>query len=130
MALGLIGLTVSDIGYDDSTSTGALVVGGATVAAATALRGVPSTGQKLNRSANCSWHVLQNFILTTSLSRWGSSELKLPIELIDWLYEAAIRSSKDPGASGAFHLLSKTRSSSSCMNLESELLMVQTLCGR
>jgi hypothetical protein len=84
VALEVMGLTVSDIGYDASTSTGAAAFGGATEgAAATALSGVPSTGQKLNRSANCSWHVLQNFILTTSLSRWGSSELKLPIELID-----------------------------------------------
>src|ERR1041385_4483775 len=82
-ATALGAATVSDIGYEASTSTGALAFGGATVAAATALRGVPSTGQKLNRSANCSWQVLQNFILTTSLSRWGSSELKLPTELID-----------------------------------------------
>src|ERR1051325_3398880 len=45
--------------------------GSFTVAAGTAVSGVPSTGQKLNLSANSSWHVLQNFIFTTSLSRVG-----------------------------------------------------------
>ena len=36
-------------------------------AARATLSGVPSTGQKLNLSANSSWHVSQNFIVTTSL---------------------------------------------------------------
>src|SRR5690349_18323076 len=44
---------------------------GSLTAAGTAVSGVPSTGQKLNLSANSSWHVLQNFIFTTSLSRVG-----------------------------------------------------------
>src|SRR2546429_372987 len=83
VAFGVIWLTVSEIGYDASTSAGALAFGDATVAACTSLNGVPSTGQKLNRSANCSWHVLQNFILTTSLSRWGSmTELRCSFMLI------------------------------------------------
>src|SRR5439155_14706280 len=64
-------LAVSATGYEASTSeAGALSVAGAT---GTALSGVPSTGQKLNLSANCSWHVSQNFIVTTSLPLWGLS---------------------------------------------------------
>src|ERR1041385_5268307 len=46
-------------------------IGSLTTAAGTAFSGVPSTGQKLNLSANSSWHVLQNFIFTTSLSLVG-----------------------------------------------------------
>src|ERR1051325_680683 len=63
--------TVSETGYEVSISAAAavLITGGS--GAGTALKGVPSTGQKLNRSANCSWHVLQNFIFTTSLPFWG-----------------------------------------------------------
>src|SRR5690242_2639543 len=65
--------TVSETGYEVSISAdaAALITGGS--AAGTTLKGVPSTGQKLNRSANCSWHVLQNFIFTTSLPLWGST---------------------------------------------------------
>jgi hypothetical protein len=47
--------------------------GALAVDAGTALSGVPSTGQKLNLSANSSWHVSQNFIVTTSLPLWGLS---------------------------------------------------------
>src|SRR5438132_14042469 len=62
-------VALSGAGYAVSISlTAALDVAGA--AAETTLSGVPSTGQKLNRSANSSWHVLQNFIATTSLFRW------------------------------------------------------------
>src|SRR6185369_981043 len=39
----------------------------------TAVKGVPSTGQKLNLSANSSSHTEQNFIDTTSSRLWGSS---------------------------------------------------------
>src|ERR1043165_234619 len=45
--------------------------GSLTGAVGTAVSGVPSTGQKLNLSANSSWHVLRNFIFSTSLSRVG-----------------------------------------------------------
>src|SRR3954465_11730942 len=79
----LFGAMVSDTGYDDSISADALICDGASATGETALRGVPSTGQKLNRSANCSLQVSQNFILTTSLSRWGSNtELKLAFMLV------------------------------------------------
>ena len=36
-------------------------------------KGVPSTGQKLNLSANSSLQVEQNFIVTTSFWLWGNS---------------------------------------------------------
>src|SRR5260221_685641 len=62
-------VAVSAAGHEDSISDG----GALTVGPATALSGVPSTGQKLNLSANCSWQVSQNFIVTTSLSLWGLS---------------------------------------------------------
>ena len=62
-------MAVSATGYVDSISDG----GAFTAAAGAALSGVPSTGQKLNLSANSSWHVSQNFIVTTSLSPWGLS---------------------------------------------------------
>src|ERR1041384_4813272 len=64
--------TVSETGYEVSISAAAALITCGSVAG-TALKGVPSTGQKLNRSANCSWHVLQNFIFTTSLPLWGST---------------------------------------------------------
>src|SRR5439155_27196353 len=84
--------TVSETGYEVSISAAAALITGGS-AAGSALKSAPSTGQKLNRSANCSWHVLQNFILTTSLSRWVSSaELKRSsMLLIDWRYEAVTR---------------------------------------
>jgi len=63
-------VAVSAAGYEASISDGG---GALTVDAANALRGVPSTGQKLNLSANCSWQVSQNFIVTTSLPLWGLS---------------------------------------------------------
>jgi hypothetical protein len=65
-------VAVSATGYEASTSdAGALIVDAGD--AGTALNGVPSTGQKLNLSANSSWHVSQNFIVTTSLPLWGLS---------------------------------------------------------
>ena len=68
-AAGRGNVAVSATGYEVSMSdAGALVV-----VAGTAASGVPSTGQKLNLSANCSWHVSQNFIVTTSLPLWGLS---------------------------------------------------------
>src|SRR5206468_2687260 len=71
-AAALWNAAVSATGYEASTSgAGALTVGAG--AASTALSGVPSTGQKLNRSANSSLHVSQNFIVTTSLPLWGLS---------------------------------------------------------
>src|SRR5678816_1149174 len=46
---------------------------GSSICSATVDKGVPSTGQKLNLSANCSSHLEQNFIETTSSPLWGSS---------------------------------------------------------
>jgi hypothetical protein len=62
-----VGMVISATGYEVSMSRAEALTGGAGATP----NGVPSTGQKLNLSANCSWHVLQNFIFTTSLSRWG-----------------------------------------------------------
>src|ERR1043165_5602983 len=75
-----VAATVAGIGtekLDAATFAGSAVIAGSggaaslTGATGTAVRGDPSTGQKLNLSANSSWHVLQNFMFTTSLSRSG-----------------------------------------------------------
>src|SRR5215510_2835422 len=68
------GWTLSNLGASAASVLmigSGLRLGSLTAAVGTAVRGVPSTGQKLNLSANSSWHVLQNFIFTTSLSRRG-----------------------------------------------------------
>jgi hypothetical protein len=51
------------------------MAGGSTALAANPLSGVPSTGQKLNLSANCSWQVEQVFIIYPRYSRpsWGKA---------------------------------------------------------
>src|SRR5215510_11538404 len=73
LALTVTGRTLSTF-VDSAASADSIGSGwgvGSLTAAGTAASGVPSTGQKLNLSANSSWHVLQNFIFTTSLSRVG-----------------------------------------------------------
>src|SRR5262245_43959402 len=57
----------------DESSRLTVKLGSSTAAAAATVNGVPSTGQKLNLSANCSSHLEQNFIDTTSSRLWGSS---------------------------------------------------------
>jgi hypothetical protein len=58
-------------------ATGVLKVGALTTGSDGSMtgefKGVPSTGQKLNLSANSSLHVEQNFIVTTSFWLWGNS---------------------------------------------------------
>jgi hypothetical protein len=62
-----------EIGGLDATASRLTVTLGSSLVATTELKGVPSTGQKLNLSANSSSHLEQNFIDTTSSRLWGSS---------------------------------------------------------
>src|SRR5215472_6619436 len=83
------------------------------------LRGVPSTGQKLNLSANSSWQVEQNFIAKTSLSILGRSieSFTTPARSIARRKLDDTRLSSDSEGPGACHLSSKSRSASSDSNL-------------
>jgi hypothetical protein len=80
-AAGVGEVAVSVTGYDVSISAADALIFDAG-AAFTALSGVPSTGQKLNLSANSSWQVSQNFIVTTSLSLWGIAEFDSGVGLL------------------------------------------------
>src|SRR5262245_52273532 len=62
-------LRLTDGGGTDSSLI-TVTLGSSFTGAAT--NGVPSTGQKLNLSANSSEHLEQNFIDTTSSRLWGS----------------------------------------------------------
>src|SRR5262245_24827141 len=74
--LGLVGLEPlpSTQGADSSALASLLTVKlGSSAFTSTVVNGLPSTGQKLNLSANSSSHLVQNFINTTSSRLWGSS---------------------------------------------------------
>src|SRR5689334_17534407 len=84
----------------------------------TSVSGVPSTGQKLNLSANSSSHLEQNFIDTTSFGLWGSStdcdSPSAPENSLAKLF--AIRLSRTLEGPGAFQRSSNDLSSSSETN--------------
>src|ERR1044072_4327630 len=84
----------------------------------TGVSGVPSTGQKLNLSANSSSHLEQNFIDTTSSRLWVSStDCDSPSALENSLAKLfAIRLSRTLEGPGAFQRSSTDFSSSSETN--------------
>src|SRR5688572_13068470 len=88
---------------------------------ATAVSGVPSTGQKLNLSANSSWHLEQNFIDTTSSRLRGSisgcDSRSAPENSLAKL--VSIRLSRTLEGPGVVQRSSKALSSSSETNLSS-----------
>src|ERR1044072_2906888 len=86
--------------------------------AETRVSGVPSTGQKLNLSANSSSHLEQNFIDTTSSRLWVSStDCDSPSALENSLAKLfAIRLSRTLEGPGAFQRSSTDFSSSSETN--------------
>src|SRR5687768_4359871 len=91
---------------------------------ATAVSGVPSTGQKLNLSANSSWHLEQNFIDTTSSRLRECSDSVDPDRspaLENSLAKlVSIRLSRTLEGPGVVQRSSKALSSSSESNLSSD----------
>src|SRR6185503_14297262 len=86
----------------------------------TAVSGVPSTGQKLNLSANSSWHLEQNFIDTSSRPRGSSTgveNLSAPENSLAKL--VSIRLSRTLEGPGVVQRSSKALSSSSESTLSS-----------
>src|ERR1043166_881243 len=78
-----------------------IVTLGSSMGGVTTVNGVPSTGQKLNLSANSSLHTEQNFIDTTSLPAPENSLSKLVL----------MRSTRSPEGCGATQRLSTRLSS-------------------
>src|SRR5258705_13379923 len=112
-----MGGPVSDAGGLAATSSLLTVTLGSSASATTELKGVPSTGQKLNLSANCSSHLEQNFIDTTSRLWGGSTGRDSPSAPENSLAKlVAIRSSRTLEGPGAIQLSRSVLSSSSEIN--------------
>src|ERR1043165_8882099 len=98
-----------------------IVTLGSSMGGVTTVNGVPSTGQKLNLSANSSLHTEQNFIDTTSSRLWGSStDCDSPSAPENSLAKLVLmRSSRTLEGSGAIQRLSNDLSSLSEPNSSS-----------